>query len=269
MSEVPSTATLADAREHARRQAAADVPRSGGLGSTLLWDETVPGGNYATHRLPRDAVLRLRAAEGDTCAALVVHRAEHPLERLNVADTVKVQWQAYPELGTVLLSDMGRALMTIVADTCPPRSHDALCGATNPRSEAVRSGASTGAWTATPDARSLLLAGLAKHGLGRRDLPPCLNLFGGAVVDPDDGSIRASAPVTVGAEVALRCEVDVVVTLAVVLHPFDPRPGADAGPVQCRAVLEPRPSPDPFRSSTPERDRAFDNTEESLLGGLR
>jgi uncharacterized protein len=268
MPEVPSTATLADARQHARSQAGADSPRSGGLDSTLLWDETVPGGNYATHRLPRDAVLRLRATQGDTCVALVVHRAAQPIERLNVADTVKVQWQAYPTSGTVLLSDMGRALMTVVEDSCPPRSHDALCGATTATSESARSGADPGAWTATPSARALLLAGLAKHGLGRRDLPPCLNLFGGAEVE-SDGAIRASAPVGPGSTVALRCEVDVIVTFAVVLHPLDPRPGSDAGPVHALAQVESRPSPDPLRSSTPERNRAFDNTEESLLGGLR
>ena len=55
--------------------------------------------------------------DGDACVQLLVHSAQRPAERLNVADTVKVQWQAYPGTGTVLLSDMGRALMTVVDDT--------------------------------------------------------------------------------------------------------------------------------------------------------
>ena len=51
-------------------------------------------------------------------------------ERLNVADTVKVPWQAYPTAGHPLLSDQGRLLATIVADTSgtprrPDRHHHA------------------------------------------------------------------------------------------------------------------------------------------------
>lgn len=268
MPEPSPTATLQDARRHAREQAGADRPRSGPPGSELLWDETVPGGNYATHRLPRDAVLRLSAPEGDTCASMVLHRAELTSERLNVADTVKVQWQAYPDVGTVLLSDMGRALMTIVADSSPPRSHDALCGASDPVREAARCAASDQEWGAAPNATDLLLAGLAKHDLGPRDLPAAFNVFGGASVAPD-GTLEPVAPVPAGAEVILRAELDLIVTLAVVLHPLDERPGHLAGPVRCRAVLEQRPTPDPWRDTSPERRRAFENTEELLQGGAR
>ncbi len=263
-----ATATLEQAREHARSQAAGAADRPGRPGSTLVWDETVPGGGYATHRLPRDTVLRLTAVDGDTCAALVVHRADQTAERLNVADTVKVQWQAYPGPGTLLLSDMGRALMTVVADSCPARSHDALCGCTNRRTEAARSGGDAGAWTATPNARELLLLGLAKHGLSRRDLPPSLNLFQGVEV-ADDGSLHLRPPVPAGAAVDLRTEVDVIVTLAVVLHPLDARPGSGAGAVHCTASRADRPDPDPFRDTSPERLRAFENTDESRAGGVR
>ncbi len=258
------TSTLDAARAHARSQAAEVATPSGGG----LWDELVPGGNYATHRLTRDTVLRLTAVDGDTCVALVVHRAERPAERLNVADTVKVQWQAYPEVGTVLLSDMGRALMTIVSDTSPPGSHDALCGCSDPVSESARSGGPSGPWTESPNARELLLAGLAKHGLDRRDLPPVIDLFTGVAVAAD-GSMEVREPVPADATVELRCEVDVIVTLAVVLHPLDPRPGRLAGAVQLRASSVPRPSPDPHRDTTPERTRAFRNTDESLDGGTR
>jgi uncharacterized protein len=262
-----ATATLVQARDHARSQAdAASGPRAGSPGSGVLWDEVVPGGGYATHRLGRDAVLTLTDVAGDTCVALVVHRADATAERLNVADTVKVQWQAYPGAGSLLLSDMGRVLMTVTADTSA--GHDALCGCTNRRSEAARSGGEAGPWSTTPNARDLLLLGLAKHGLTRRDLPPCLDLFRGVRV-AEDGSLELKPPGAPGAAVELRAEVDVIVTLAVVRHPLDPRPGSTAGDVHVRAVAGARPDPDPFRDSTPERRRAFENTDESLAGGLR
>ena len=266
------TATLEQARDHARSQAPATDrmadtgPRPGSPGSSVLWDEVVAGGGYATHRLPRGAVLSLTDVHGDTCVALVVHRAEQPAERLNVADTVKVQWQAYPGEGSLLLSDMGRALMTIVADGST--GHDALCGCTNARTESARSGGESGPWSATPNARDLLLLGLAKHGLAHRDLPPCLNLFRTVRVG-DDGSLTLQPSGDPGATLELRAEVDVIVTLAVVLHPLDERPGTAAGDVRITAAPGTRPDADPFRSATPERQRAFENTDESIAAGTR
>jgi uncharacterized protein len=263
--DAPATSTLEQAREHARSQAAAvAAPRPGAPGTDLLWDEVVPGGGYATHRLPRDAVLTLTDLDGDTCVALVVHRAAATAERLNGADTGKEQWQAYPTAGSLLLSDMGRVLMTITGDSSG--GHDALCGCTNATTEAARSGGPSGPWSYAPGARDLLLLGLAKHGLTRRDLPPCLDLFRPVRV-ADDGSLSLGPPGPAGAWVELRAEVDVVVTLAVVRHPLDDRPGRTAGPVAVRAEAGTRPSPDPFRDTTPERLRAFENTEESLAGG--
>ena len=71
---------------------------------------------------PAARVLRIADADGDACVHLVVHHARATAERLNVADTVKVQWQAYLGAGAVLLSDMGRVLMTIVGrHQRPPR----------------------------------------------------------------------------------------------------------------------------------------------------
>src|SRR5258705_502137 len=61
----------------------------------LIWDETLVAGGYAGHLLPRDAVLRVTDLHGDGSLHLIVHDAHRPSERLNVADTVKVQWQAY------------------------------------------------------------------------------------------------------------------------------------------------------------------------------
>src|SRR5215207_5207148 len=176
-----STASLDGARQHARKQAGAtaltrrtipardatDLP-PGVAAADVRWDETVAAGGYASHELARGSVLRIADVEGDACAHLVVHHARATAERLNVADTVKVQWQAYLGPGAVLLSDMGRALMTIVADTSA--RHDALCGATSAPVAAARYG-TTGIHTATPTVRQLLTVAAAKHGLSARDLP--------------------------------------------------------------------------------------------------
>ena len=129
------TSTLEAARDHARRQAdehrqvadratgptrpalaATDLPAAA-LGATIIWDETIGVGGYVARRLPRGSMLRIADLGGDACVELLVHNAHQTTERLNVADTVKVQWQAYLDRGALLLSDMGRVLMTIVDDT--------------------------------------------------------------------------------------------------------------------------------------------------------
>ena len=74
--------------------------------------------------LARGTRLRLRDLDGAACAHLLLYRADAPWERLNVADTVKVPWQAYLGAGHPLLSDQGRVLATVVADTSG--QHDAL-----------------------------------------------------------------------------------------------------------------------------------------------
>ncbi len=79
----------------------------------------------------RGAIVRLADLEGDGCAHVAIHHAALPSERLNLADTVKVQWQMYPSTGSALLSDRGRVLMTIESDTSG--RHDTICSAPQPR----------------------------------------------------------------------------------------------------------------------------------------
>lgn len=271
-----STATVLGARDHARAQAgtrsatqptipvtaAVDLP-PGVKPQDLLWDETVGLGGYATRRLPRGARLRLTDTTGDTNVSLVLHHARRPAERLNVADTVKLQWNAYPGAGSLLLSDMGRVLCSVVEADEP--AVDLLCGTLTPATARARYGA-TGNHSPTPNGRERLVLGLAKHDLTRRDLPPAANLFRSVRV-ADDGTITlvegASHP---GAHLMLRAELDVLVTLAVTPHPLDSRTAYAGGPVRLTAWRgAPAPPDDPLRLTSPEATRAFQNTDDVLL----
>ena len=68
----------------------------------------------------------------------MIFNAEMPTERLNFADTVKVQWNAYLGAGKLLLSDMGRVLMSIVEDTAG--THDCFSGTSNAATNQVALG---------------------------------------------------------------------------------------------------------------------------------
>lgn len=251
------TSSARGAREHARAQAGTraesqptlPVARAEGLPAAvpavdLIWDETLGDGAYAAHRLPRGARLRLADEGGSACVTLMVHSAASSLERLNVADTVKVQWNAYLGPGTLLLSDMGRALMSVERDT--GGRHDALTGP-------------------HPGSRGALLLALAKHGLGRRDLPPAVTLFTGVRVGPD-GSLSFDGSPAPGAEVVLRADMDVLVSLVNAPHRLERRPGHACTPVRATAWRGAPAGPDdPIRRSTPERERAFENLDDLLL----
>ncbi|MFT3851935.1 MAG: DUF1989 domain-containing protein [Ilumatobacteraceae bacterium] len=259
-----ATDTLDGARLHARGQATAEPAQEPGVPEGVvrpIWREVVAPGNYASCRLPRGAMLRITDPDGDACVQLLVHNARQPSERLNVADTVKVQWQAYLGNGAVLLSDLGRALMTIVADSS--ERHDCLCGCTN-RATAATRGGDASASGPSPNGRDLLALGVAKLGLERRDVGPCVNLFKSVRV-ADDGTITLDGHPAPGAAVDLRADMDVLVTLANTPHPLDDRDGYVTSTVTCvawqpcAAVGDADVGGEPV-TTTPERQRAYQNT---------
>ncbi len=269
------TATTAAAREHARSMAgtivdcmptmpptrARDLP-AGVESYRVLWDEVLAGGGYCSLRLPRGAQLRIEDLDGEGCAGLLLHRLSRPTERLNLADTVKIQWQAYLRAGQLLLSDLGNVLAAIVEDTSG--HHDTFCGTTNRASNEDRygDGAIEGP---SPNGRDLFALALGKQGLERRDVAPNVNFFKGTRAD-EQGNLTLLPSATAGSAVTLRCEVGVIATLVNVPHPLDDRADYTVTPLRVTAWLgEPASSDDPIRRATPEGERAYINTETSLL----
>lgn len=265
-----STSTAQGAREHARAQAGAvaeampilparavaEVP-SGVQRDALSWAETVAGGGYTSKVLARGSAVRLTDRLGEACAHVLLYNADQPWERLNVADTVKVPWQAYIAAGHPLLSDQGRVLASILSDSSA--RHDALCG-TSVRAgneERYGDGAPEGP---SPAGRELFKLAAAKHGLEPRDLPASVSFFQGVRVEPD-GALQFLGSAGGGMAVELRAELPLVMLIANVPHPLDPRSQYTCSPLD---VLAWRGSPttesDELWSATPELERAFLNT---------
>ena len=238
---------------------AGDLP-AGVAADDLLWEETVAPGGYATRRLTRGSRLRLIDLKGDACASLLVFNAEMPSERLNVADTVKVQWNAYLGAGKLLLSDMGRVLMTLLEDGAG--THDAFSGTSNAATNAARYGDGRNS-SPYPNGRDRFLLGVAKHGLQRRDVHPCINLFKGTRIEADGAITPVVGPFEAGRELVLRAEMDVIVVVANCPHVLDPRPEYTVTPLRLTAWRGPvTPHDDAARNATPEGLRAFENVED-------
>lgn len=225
-----------------------------------VWEETIDAGGYSARRLSRGSRLRLIDTAGDACASLLIFNAEMPTERLNVADTVKVQWNAYLEAGKLLLSDMGRVMMSLLEDGA--ETHDAFCGTSNAATNEAKygEGRNSGAY---PNGRDRLLLGAAKFGLGRRDVHPCVNLFKGTRIEADGSVTPVIGPFSGGRELILRAEMDVYVVIANVPHVLDPRPQYSVTPLRATAWRGPvTAQDDAVRNATPEGLRAFLNSED-------
>jgi urea carboxylase-associated protein 2 len=266
------TATPDEARAHARAQAAGstwdqatipaftatDLP-DGIVPTAVVWDETIGPGGAAVRALARGTRVRLTDERGDACANVLVYHAARPIERINVADTVKVQWQAYLGAGSLLLSDMGRVLMSITSSS---GAHDALCGVSNAARNAARYGHG-GVHGAFPNGRDRFAVALAKYGLERRDIVPNVNFFKHVRVD-EDGTLqfdaRASMP---GSSVALLAELPVIFVVANTPHVLDPRDEYTGTELRITAWNDtPTARTDARWSASPETERAFLNTED-------
>lgn len=239
-----STGTTAGAREHARAQAATitdtmpvvpastwpDLPDNV-VAQDMTWAETVPGGRYTVKVLARGTRLRLRDVAGTGCAHILLWRSEAPWERLNVADTVKVPWQAYLGSGHPLLSDQGRALATIVDDDSG--HHDALCGTSTLAGNTAKYGAGE-VYSHSPAGRELFTLAAAKQGLTPSDVAPSLSFFHGIIVEAD-GSLTSKGSAGLDKHVDLLFHLPCTVAIVNTAHPLDPSPGFDVGPIEVLA----------------------------------
>jgi urea carboxylase-associated protein 2 len=238
--------------------AAPDLP-AGVAAADMVWAETLAPGGYAAKRVARGARIELTDLAGDACASMLVFNAELPIERLNVADTLKVQWNAYLGAGRLVLSDMGKVMLSVLSDAA--ETHDAFCGASNLATNARRYRTGDN-WGPHPNGRDRFGLAVAKFGLGRRDIHPCINWFKGVRVEADGSLTPQIGPFAPGRTLTLRAEMDLIVVLANCPHVLDARPDYTVTPLQVRAWRGAvTPVGDPIRNATPEGLRAFLNVE--------
>lgn len=213
----------------------------------VLGAEEIAPGWYWTTRLAAGETLRIAPVDRTSPVALAAWSAADTSERLNLPDTVKVQWTTELRRGRVLFSDMGRVLLSLVEDSSG--AHDALTGG------------GTAAGPGTPRARNTrdnMVLAAAKLGLDRRDLPAFLTLFAPVRVDAA-GRFEWRPAMLCGRDwVELRAETDVLVALSTAPHPLDPEP--DPQPMTAtRLAARPVAAEDICRTATAEAVRGFEN----------
>ena len=220
----------------------------------VIGREHVPGGWYATVRLTRGEALRIVDDSGHSSVSLVGWRAEDTSERVNCADTVKVQWSAAMSKGRVLLSDMGRVFLSLIEDTSG--AHDLMVGGSTPASTRAAFGATT------RNTQENFLAAAAKIGLGLRDIPPCVTFFAPVSLDDNGRFLWMAGRKRPGDFVDLRAEMNLILVLSNCAHPLDPARPAATDPITLIRYRAPSPRPDDScRTTSPEIVRAFEFTD--------
>lgn len=235
--------------------------------SGSLYQEVLPGGAMWSMRIRRNRRLRLETLATGANISALCYRADQPLDRLNIPDTLKALHTAKLHAGHILMSDMGHALLSITEDSTG--WHDPLAGLID--AELVRSkygnlDYQTGRNDWHRNGRDNFLIELAKHGLGESDLAANVNFFSKVTVD-EDGKMNLAKPgAPAGAVIELRADLDVLVVLANVPHPLAPAGEYPRVPVALSLLAgEPSGPDDICRNFRPECARALALSERHLL----
>ncbi|MET0963387.1 MAG: urea amidolyase associated protein UAAP2 [Noviherbaspirillum sp.] len=179
--------------------------------ATAAFDYTHPAGEPWLHTVRRGQVLRIVDLEGNQAVDTLFFNAADTSESYSMTDTMVRQGGIYLSTGTVLYSNRGNALLTIVADTCG--RHDTLGGACAAESNTVRYAPQKKFMHSCRDNFLIALAH-ADIGMGKRDLPPNINFFMNVPVTEEGGLTFEDGVSAPGKYVELRAETDVLVLVS-------------------------------------------------------
>jgi urea carboxylase-associated protein 1 len=173
----------------------------------ILLDEIVPATRPWGHVIKKGEVLRIIDLEGQQAVDFLCYPADDLTDRYSAMNTVKVQGGIYIDKGTVLYSDAGVALFTVVADTLG--RHDTIYGCCSEPNNFLRYGV-----RGTPSCYANFQEILAQFGLDKSAIVSNVNFFMQVPVQPD-GSAGVAADVSPpGSAVELRAECDVLAVLS-------------------------------------------------------
>ncbi|MEH2161137.1 MAG: urea amidolyase associated protein UAAP1 [Nostoc sp.] len=223
--------------------------------SLILIDEKLPGGAYWDYVIKRGNTLRVTDLEGFQGVSMICYNADNSIERLNVADTAKIQFNAFLKKGMVIYSDMGRILFSITEDTYG--YHDLICGCSNAASNIAKYGESD-----YNNSRNNFLKALGKRGLTKKDLMPNLNLFSRVAVHPNGDLEYVAGDEKPGSFIDLRAEMNVLVIISNCPHVLHPDTAYKPKPIQLTVWKSSAPTPDDLcRTANEEVIRGFINTD--------
>ncbi|EGI78129.1 urea amidolyase associated protein UAAP2 [Hylemonella gracilis] len=170
----------------------------------------IPAGEPYLLEVKKGQTLRILDLEGNQAVDTLFYSATNPRERYDAQRTLRRQNKVYLTTGTVLYSNRGNPLLTIVADTCG--RHDTLGGACAQESNSVRYALGKRYMHSCRD--NFLCACLHDGRLGKRDIGANINFFMNVPVTPEGGLTFEDGISAPGKYVELRAEMDVITLIS-------------------------------------------------------
>jgi uncharacterized protein len=196
-----------------------------GVPGTVVVDEIVPAGRPWGHVVQQGETLRLVDLEGQQAVDFLCFDAADLTDRYSATNTLKVAGNIYIGEGTVLYSDRGTALFTVIADTCG--RHDTIYGCCSEANNFLRYGVRD-----TPSCYANFREILARFGLDERSIVGNVNFFMSVPVLPDGSAGVASGVSPPGSHVDLRAERDVLAVLSNCPQMHNPCNGYNPTPIR-------------------------------------
>ena len=177
-------------------------------GTTVLDERVAPNASWSAV-VRQGHVLTIVDVGGNQSADCLLFDAHDTSERYSVPDTLAWQGNVYVRDGSVLRSNRGRPLMTVVGNEVDRQ--DTIGGACSKESNTLRYGHHVASQHAC---RENFLSEGARHGLGVRDLVSNLNWFMNVPVEADGALGIVDGMSGPGRRVAVRAERDVLVVVS-------------------------------------------------------
>ena len=165
----------------------------------------IPARHGGAAEVKRGQILRVIDVEGEQVGDLVCFNRHDLGECYSPQNTVLFNRTIYPGIGAVLVSNRGRPMMRVVADTVGV--HDLICGSCSEEyyrnrldhREPHRS------------CRSNLAEAMAPWGVALASIPFSFNVFMRWPVQPDGTVVPMAAPSRAGDHIDFQADMDVIV----------------------------------------------------------
>ncbi|HEX7821964.1 MAG TPA: urea amidolyase associated protein UAAP2 [Sphingobium sp.] len=179
------------------------------LPGAVLFDAVIPSRAPWLHMVRAGQTLRIIDLEGNQAVDFLMYAASDDAERYSAQDTIAAQANIFLREGAVLLSNEGRAMMTLTSTSV--LYHDTIGGACSCESNTLRYGHHTKAQHSCVDN---FLDANSRAGRTKRDMVSNINFFMYVPVESDGTLGIVDGISAAGLTVDLRADMDVIVVVS-------------------------------------------------------
>jgi urea carboxylase-associated protein 1 len=177
--------------------------------ATARYDFTIPANRPWSGLVRKGEAFRIVDLEGCQAVDTLFYAAHDYGERYSGQDTLVAQKHAYLTAGSRIISNEGRVMLTITADTSG--FHDTSAGACSCEANTVRFGHHTRYMHAC---RENFLIEVSKYGMSKRDIVGNINFFMNVPILPDGSIAIVDGVSKPGDYVEMVAETDVLAVIS-------------------------------------------------------